>query len=134
MIGQQDRHNMIVKEIAIMRQIGMHPYTPSCHDAYKDATSYYIIMELCTGGELFDLIIHQVRVHSQMLFACHGCSCSHPAVRLACCQQQVMPTVCFKLDSCKESLSMLTKLPWFAQTALAKPEAMLSDVGNAKFA
>ena len=51
---------MVVKEIAIMRQIGMHPNTLSCYDAYKDATSYYIIMELCTGGELFDLIVHKV--------------------------------------------------------------------------
>lgn len=61
MVGQQDRHNSIVKEIAIMRQVGTHPNMLACYDAYKDATSYYIIMELCTGGELFDVIAHKVR-------------------------------------------------------------------------
>ena len=62
MIGQQDRHSTVIKEIAIMQQTGMHPNTPSFHDAYKDATAYYIIMELCTGGELFDMITsHKVQ-------------------------------------------------------------------------
>ena len=74
---------MIVKEIAIMRQIGMHPYTPYCHDAYKDATSYYIIMDLCSGGELFDLIIHKVCVNCHVLLACHCNSCN-VAAKLCC--------------------------------------------------
>lgn len=60
-LGQQDRHSFIVKEIAIMRQIGMHPITLSFYDAFQDENSYYIVMELCTGGELFNLIINKVR-------------------------------------------------------------------------
>lgn len=79
---------MVIKEIAIMRQIGMHPNTLSCYDAYKDATSYYMIMELCTGGELFDLIVHKV---SRLWTACeynHGL-CS----RVICTTLQVLHVI-----------------------------------------
>jgi calcium-dependent protein kinase len=38
----------LIKEIAIMRMLEQHPY--------EDAVSYHLVMELCTGGELFDKV------------------------------------------------------------------------------
>ncbi|KAL3159849.1 Mitogen-activated protein kinase cpk1 [Trebouxia sp. C0009 RCD-2024] len=56
---QGDRRNHIIKEIAIMQRVGQHPYTLTFHDAFEDAGNFYLIMELCTGGELFDQIMHR---------------------------------------------------------------------------
>ena len=39
-----------------MQRVGKHPYTTSIHDALNDDGNFYLIMDLCTGGELFDQI------------------------------------------------------------------------------
>ena len=56
---QGDRLSHLVKEIAIMQRVGKHPYTLTLHDAFEDAGNFYLIMEMCTGGELFDQIVHK---------------------------------------------------------------------------
>lgn len=56
---QGDRRSHIIKEIAIIQRVGKHPYTLTLHNAFEDAGSFYLIMELCTGGELFDQIMHK---------------------------------------------------------------------------
>ena len=58
--SQGDRRSNIIKEIAIMLRISKHPYTLAFCDAYQDDGNYYLIMELCTGGELFDQIVQKV--------------------------------------------------------------------------
>ncbi|KAL6763509.1 kinase-like domain-containing protein [Haematococcus lacustris] len=47
----------ILKEIAIMRMLEDHPNTVRLLEVFEDADSYMLVMELCTGGELFDQII-----------------------------------------------------------------------------
>ena len=50
----------MVKEIAIMRILQDHPNTVKLIEVFEDAESYMLVMELCTGGELFDQIIQKV--------------------------------------------------------------------------
>ena len=50
----------IVKEIAIMRVLQDHPNTVKLYEVFEDTESYHLIMELCSGGELFDQIIAKV--------------------------------------------------------------------------
>ena len=80
-----DRRSHIITEIAIMQRAGQHPYSLSFHDAYYDAydgTKYYLIMDLCTGGELFDQIVQKVSWNNLLPIHWSG---SLPAVRdLAC--------------------------------------------------
>lgn len=47
----------VVKEVAIMRMLGGHPCAVQLHAVYEDASTYYLVMELCSGGELFDQIV-----------------------------------------------------------------------------
>ncbi|KAI7737381.1 hypothetical protein M8C21_024795, partial [Ambrosia artemisiifolia] len=46
-------------EIQIMHHMAGHPNVISIVGAYEDAVSVYVVMELCTGGELFDRIIER---------------------------------------------------------------------------
>jgi hypothetical protein len=55
----------IIKEIAIMRMLGDHPNTIKLYEVYEDKDSYHLILELCSGGELFDQIIAKVRSSSR---------------------------------------------------------------------
>lgn len=36
-----------------------HPNILKVYEYYQDSQYFYIITELCTGGELFDKIVHQ---------------------------------------------------------------------------
>jgi calcium-dependent protein kinase len=47
----------VLREIAIMRELDGHPATTRLLGAAESPTAYYLVMELCTGGELFDQII-----------------------------------------------------------------------------
>ncbi|KAF8065772.1 CPK1 [Scenedesmus sp. PABB004] len=47
----------IVKEVAIMRLLSGHPNMVGLEAVLQDAASFYLVMELCNGGELFDQII-----------------------------------------------------------------------------
>lgn len=62
--NQGDRRNNTIKEVAVMQCVGKHPYTLSIHDAFHDDGKFYLIMDLCTGGELFDQIAKTVRLKS----------------------------------------------------------------------
>ena len=42
-----------------MLLIGMHPNTVNFQDAYEDEHEFHLVMELCSGGELFDQIVKQ---------------------------------------------------------------------------
>ena len=45
-------------EIDIMRKIS-HPNIVNIYDIYEDSKKYYIVMEICEGGELFEAISEQ---------------------------------------------------------------------------
>ncbi|XP_075077606.1 CBL-interacting serine/threonine-protein kinase 24 isoform X2 [Nicotiana tabacum] len=51
----------IKREISIMK-IVRHPCIVRLHEVLASRTKIYIIMEFVTGGELFDKIVHQVRL------------------------------------------------------------------------
>ncbi len=65
-----------------MQRVGKHPYTTSIHDAFNDDGNFYLIMDLCTGGELFDQIAKKVRLKSpfKMFVWYYACSIArHPS-------------------------------------------------------
>lgn len=45
-----------LKEMGILRELD-HPNVLKCYDFFEDERNFYIVMELCTGGELFKKII-----------------------------------------------------------------------------
>jgi calcium-dependent protein kinase len=47
-----------VNEIEVLRQMD-HPHILKLFEFYQDIKNYYIIIELCTGGELFAKIIEK---------------------------------------------------------------------------
>jgi serine/threonine protein kinase len=49
----------IIKEIAIMRMLQDHPHVIKLQDVFEDDTHFYLVMDLCSGGELFDQIINK---------------------------------------------------------------------------
>ena len=46
----------IVKEVAIMRMLQGHPNSIQLFELFENDESYFIVMELCSGGELFDQV------------------------------------------------------------------------------
>ena len=58
--SQGDRRNSIIREIAVMQSVGKHPFTLSFHDAFYDNGKYFLVTDLCTGGELYDQIVQKV--------------------------------------------------------------------------
>lgn len=45
------------REVAILHHLVGHPYVVSFRGAYEDDVNLYLVMELCSGGELFNRII-----------------------------------------------------------------------------
>lgn len=56
---------LLTNEILVMRRIvenvAPHPNVISLHDVYEDANGVHLVLELCSGGELFDRIIGRPR-------------------------------------------------------------------------
>ena len=47
----------VQREVAILYLLAGHPNVVCVKDAYEDSKAVYLVMELCTGGELFDRIV-----------------------------------------------------------------------------
>lgn len=52
----QDKDD-VRQELAIMDHLSGHPNVVTLMHAFEDERSVHIVMELCTGGELFDRIV-----------------------------------------------------------------------------
>jgi len=56
---------LLTNEILVMRRIvesvAPHPNVIGLHDVYEDAHGVHLILELCSGGELFDRIVGRAR-------------------------------------------------------------------------
>lgn len=50
-------HAVVTEEIGILKAVGTHRHIVSLVDSYDDAVNYYLIMELCEGGDLFSKIV-----------------------------------------------------------------------------
>ena len=55
-IRSEEERQMVFTEVSILKALD-HPNIIRLHEFYQDQKNYYIITELCTGGELFDRII-----------------------------------------------------------------------------
>ena len=54
--SQVDRHDQLRREVSLLKQVS-HPNIISMYDCYEDEDTFHIVTEICTGGELFDLIV-----------------------------------------------------------------------------
>ena len=52
----EEEKNMAFNEVAVLRSLD-HPNVIKLHEYYQDEQNYYIIMEYCGGGELFERIL-----------------------------------------------------------------------------
>ncbi len=51
----------MLREIAVLTQLEAHPAIVHLLDAYETDEHFYLVLELCSGGELFEAITKQVR-------------------------------------------------------------------------
>lgn len=56
--GVEDKSEMIQTEIDILRRV-RHPYIISLKEMFETPTHIYLVMELVTGGEVFDKIVER---------------------------------------------------------------------------
>jgi calcium-dependent protein kinase len=57
-ISTDEEQKKFLTEIQILKSLD-HPNILKIFEFYQDKKNYYIIIELCSGGELFDKIIEQ---------------------------------------------------------------------------
>lgn len=58
-------------EIDILRAVGHHPHIVNLIDQFEDSSKCYIVMELCSGGDLFSQIVeHGKYSEAQAVRAC----------------------------------------------------------------
>lgn len=50
---------MVQSEVEILARLSAHPNIAGLHELYEDGGFRYIVLELCSGGELFDLIVER---------------------------------------------------------------------------
>ncbi|KAI0718157.1 kinase-like domain-containing protein [Cerioporus squamosus] len=55
------------REIALHRLVSDHPNVVTVHDAYEDDDYFYIVMDLCRGGDLFEPICRRIYVDNDAL-------------------------------------------------------------------
>lgn len=100
---------LLTNEILVMRKIvenvSPHPNVIDLYDVYEDENGVHLVLELCSGGELFDRIVKEerysevgaaavVRQIAQGLAALHKSNIVH---------RDLKPENCLFLNSCDDS-------------------------------
>lgn len=78
---------LFLKEVKVLKDLD-HPNILKCYEIYEDLSKFYVVMEFCEGGELFERIIamkkfsesNAAKIMHQLLSAvayCHGKSVIH---------------------------------------------------------
>ena len=49
---------LLQQEAALLRKVAPHPAIIQLHDTYQDQAAFHLVLELCQGGEVFDLVTH----------------------------------------------------------------------------
>uniref|UniRef100_A0A6B2LBU9 Protein kinase domain-containing protein n=1 Tax=Arcella intermedia TaxID=1963864 RepID=A0A6B2LBU9_9EUKA len=57
-IGAKNKPEMLKNEVEILKKME-HPYIIKLYDIFESETTLYLVMELVTGGELFDRIVER---------------------------------------------------------------------------
>lgn len=60
----------------MLKLAGKHPNVVTMQAFFEDHDAYYIVMEMCQGGELFNQVAHKVR-SSLSCPIIVGCAISH---------------------------------------------------------
>ncbi|UKK00739.1 calmodulin-domain protein kinase [Theileria orientalis] len=60
-LSEQKLSNDLLKEVNYLKELD-HPNIAKLHDVYEDETAYYIVMDACYGGELFEQIIKRKKL------------------------------------------------------------------------
>jgi len=83
---EKDKLLLVEKEIAIMKRV-IHANTVRLYEVFHNADTYYLVMQIITGGELFERIVsmetyseaYASRVLLQLLSALEHCHSHHVA-------------------------------------------------------
>eukprot|EP01017_Pseudomicrothorax_dubius_P025872 TRINITY_DN2839_c0_g1_i3.p1 TRINITY_DN2839_c0_g1~~TRINITY_DN2839_c0_g1_i3.p1 ORF type:complete len:506 (-),score=114.62 TRINITY_DN2839_c0_g1_i3:62-1579(-) len=61
----QEEQEILMNEVSVLKQMD-HPHIIKIYEYFQDARCFYIVTELCTGGELFDKIVESKNLTEQM--------------------------------------------------------------------
>lgn len=61
---KEDERKRLFNEVEVLRKLD-HPNILKVFEFFEDEKYFYIVTELCTGGELFDQIIQQKKLSEQ---------------------------------------------------------------------
>lgn len=87
LVSQEDMED-VRREIKVMHHLSGHPHVVTFKGAYEDSHHIHIVMELCTGGELFEQLsakgyyrerdaAHIMRTILQVVQHCHAMNVVH---------------------------------------------------------
>jgi serine/threonine protein kinase len=57
-------------EIAILKQVGHHKHIVALEDTFEDEKHFYLVMELCEGGDLFSKIVAEGKYSERRAARC----------------------------------------------------------------
>lgn len=58
----------VMAEIKILQQVGRHQHIVSLLDTFEDPKDFYLVMEYCSGGDLFSKIVDEGKVTHTVVF------------------------------------------------------------------
>lgn len=93
-IQRQNMGNQIKKEISIMKMV-KHKYVVSLIEVLASKTKIFIVLELVTGGELFDKIVQQKRLSEDQakFYFCQLVEGVEYCHKLGVCHRDLKPEV-----------------------------------------